>query len=96
MRRFKFQVSVGGQEVAEGLIELDQAVIERAHSEEFRKYFLTFQNDSEVAAHIAYFMIVNKTDLSEIEGFMMPSVLARIVDYPQTCDYFEFGAVEVC
>ena len=96
MRQFKFQVSVGGQEVAEGLIELDQAVIEWAHSEEFRKYFLTFQNDSEVAAHIAYFMIVNKIDLSQIEGFMMPGRLARIVEYPQTCDYLAFDAVEVC
>ncbi len=95
MRRFKFQVSVGDQEVAEGLIELDQSVIDQAHSEEFRRYFLTFQNDSEVAAHIAWYMIVSKIDLSEIEGFMMPGELAKIIEYPEGRDLLEFSAVEV-
>jgi hypothetical protein len=97
MRRFKFQVSVGGKEVSEGIIDLDQSVIDQANSKEFRRYFHTFRDDNQIAAHIAYNMIVNKSALPEIEGFMMPRPrgLAKIVEYPEGFDLFEFDAKEV-
>ena len=94
MRRFKFQVSVGGQEVSEGMIDLDQSVIDRANTDEFKRYFHKFDDDGQIAAYIAYYMIVSKLGLPDIEGFRMPRDLAQIVEYPQAADHFEFEAME--
>ena len=95
MRRFKFQVSVGGQEVSGGMIDVDQSVIDRANTDEFQRYFHKFDDDSQIAAYIAYHMIVSKLGLPDIEGFMMPRDLAQIVEYPQASDHFEFEAKEL-
>lgn len=60
MRRFRFQVSVGGQEVSEGIIDVDQSVIDRANTDEFQRYFHKFDDDGQIPAYIAYHMIVSK------------------------------------
>jgi hypothetical protein len=93
-RTFNFKMKIAGEEVADGAIELDQSVIDQAKSEEFKRYFFTFDGDEEIAAYIARHMIVLEERLSEIEGFMMDNDLAKIVNYPSGFDAFEFEAEE--
>lgn len=60
-------------------VEVDDAVIKRGLSNEFRKDFYDFHSPGDVAAHIAYNMIVNGCRLTSIDGFAdMDAGLARI------------------
>ena len=61
----KFRVTL----IADVSIEIDEAVIATALTEEWRKQFFNFTTPSEVAAHIAYNMVVNDISLGAIDGF---------------------------
>jgi hypothetical protein len=40
-------------------------------------------------------MIVSKLGLPDIDGFMTPGDLAKIVEYPHASDHFEFETKEL-
>ncbi len=52
----------------EGDIELDSAVID-AVNDSWRKTFYDFNTPQQIAEHIAFNMLVNNLDLSDIDGF---------------------------
>lgn len=94
MRRFNFKIFANSEYLGEGTIEIDQSVLDQGNSDEFKKYFWTFADDEKIAAHIAWRMVVWDEKLSEIEGFMMPNELAKLVEYPHRYNDFEFIATE--
>ena len=53
----------------EGDIELDRAVID-AVDDLWRKMFYDFNTPQQIAEHIAFNMVVNNLDLSDIDGFV--------------------------
>lgn len=95
MRRFNFAVAIAGEDVAHGVIDVDQKVFDEANSAEFKEMFYTFSDDADIAAHVAKRMVIAKEKLSDIEGFMLPDDLAKIVEYPHGYDDYDFYAKEV-
>ncbi len=95
-RRFKFHITANGEEVgSEGIIEVDQTVIDYAKSDEYKESFHTFHTDNDIAAHLAYNFVVNREDLSSLEGFMMDTSLAKITKYPYDWNDFGVDAEEI-
>lgn len=98
MRRFKFQMLNYGNDVEvgdEGIIEIDQSVIDYAYTDEYKENFHKFDSDDEIVSHIVYNFIVNRISLSTLEGFMMDDGLAKIVDYPFGYDNFGVRSEEL-
>jgi len=65
-----------------GIIELDQQVIDMV-DDTWRSYFYDYTTPEEIAAHIAYNMVIHKLRLDEIEGFGdCNNGWARMIDNP--------------
>jgi len=94
-RKFKFTIEVASAEVGEGVIELDQQVVDEGLSDEFKKNFYDLNDAEGVAAHIAQRMVQWDEKLSQIEGWLLPDEMAKLVDYPHGYDNFEFSAEEI-
>lgn len=63
----------------EGEIELDDIVI-NAVDDDWRKTFYDFNTPQQIAEHIAFNMVVNDLDLSNIDGFAdLPNNLAKLL-----------------
>lgn len=52
----------------EGVIELDDAVI-GAVDDEWRSVFYNLRDADDIAAHIAYNLVVRKVELSDLDGW---------------------------
>lgn len=96
MRTFKFHMQVDGEDVGdEGIIEIDQSVIDYAYSEEFKKDFYTFYDDESIINHIVYNFVINHEKLSSLEGFIMSDDLAKIIQYPHGYNKFDISSEEI-
>ena len=52
----------------EGVIELDDAVIE-AVNDEWRSVFYALNSAEDIAVHIGYNLVANKAELSDLDGW---------------------------
>ena len=96
MRKFKFTVKIDSEEVAEGIIAIDQKIFDIANSEEWRSLFHTFENDREIASHIAWRMNIHNEKISEIEGFCdQEDSLAKILSWASGYDDYEVTSEEI-
>ena len=93
LRKFEVTFYDGGEEIDTGIIGIDQSVIDVV-DDEWRTYFYQLYTPEEIAAHIAWNMVINNMRLSEIEGWLMPDELAQMIVWPQTDDW-EVKAKEI-
>ena len=54
---------------ADAKIEVDNSVIERALTQEWRETYYEFDTPEKVVEHIAYNMAINHLRLSQLDGF---------------------------
>ena len=74
MAKKKFTVTF--EVVAE--IELDEEVISFV-DDEWRSVFYPLHDEEDIAEHIAYNMVKNDLDISQIEGWLMPKDKAKLL-----------------
>jgi hypothetical protein len=97
MRKFKFTVNIHGvEEVADGIIAIDQKIFDIANSEEWQSVFYTFQDDEAIASHVAWRMTIYNDKLSNIEGFCgLTDDLAKIIEHATGYDDYDFQSEEI-
>src|SRR4030042_1596681 len=80
-RKFEVEFSQG-DDVDTGTIELDERVIEVV-DDAWRADLYDLYTPEDIAAHIAYNMVVNGLKLSEMDGWAdMPDEYARMIETP--------------
>jgi len=94
--RFKVSFELDGWEVDDGVIELDQKVIDQV-DDEWRSFFYPSMDTPErVAEMIAYNLVVNNTSLSGIDGFAdLDDDMARMIEWPMGLDDFDVIAERI-
>jgi len=94
-RRFKFRITIDDEPVGEeGLIEIDQSVLDEALTEEWKSVFYDLEDEAGVASHIAWSMVIRGWRMSEIEGWLSDDDSAVIIEYPSGWNDFGCEAEE--
>ena len=92
--RFEVTIECNYSELDTAIIELDQMVID-AVDDGWRDMFYDLHTPEEIAAHIAYNLIVNKARLTHLDGWAnLSDDMAKIIKYPDEPEY-EFTAKEL-
>ena len=95
-KRFRFHLMIDDEQVGEdGVIEIDQSVLDEGLTDDFKSTFYDLHDEAGVAAHIAWSMVVRRWKMSEIEGWMSDDSLATIIDYPMGYDAYQCNAEEL-
>jgi hypothetical protein len=95
MRKFEVSFEIGFDEIDSGVIELDQKVID-AVTDEWRSMFYKLNTPEEIAAHIAYNMVINNAKLSDLDGWAdQPDELAKMIEWPHGLDDYKVTAKEL-
>lgn len=95
-RTFRFTISVDDNETGQGIIEIDNEIIEEGLSEEFKKYFYDLRTPEGVASHLAWAMVVRGYEPEQIEGWTnLNKDTVVITRYPSGYDDFEVTAEEI-
>jgi len=90
MRRFNFSVSVNDEDVTDGIIDIDQSIIDIALNPKWKNVFFDLGDAEGVAAHIAWIICHQKEKLSSYEGFLgIDDKLVKVIEYP----YFDYKYV---
>ena len=93
-RRFEIEYSVYGMPLFDvAIIELDDAVIDVV-DDDWRKQLYDLHTPEDIAKHVAYNLLENKIQLSQMDGWAdQPNSNARVIQWP---DYgFDMEAKEV-
>ena len=69
MRKFKFSVQCNDEDVSEGIIEIDQSIIDIALDPSWKNVFYDLVDAEGVASHVAWILCYHKERLSTFEGF---------------------------
>jgi hypothetical protein len=86
-RKFIVTFSRWGEDIDDAWIELDQAVID-AVDDNWREMFYDIHTPEEIAAHIAYNMVINNLKLSQLDGWAdQPNSNAKILEWPDLDAY---------
>ena len=86
-RKFIITFSRFGEEIDDAWIELDQAVID-AVDDSWREMLYPLYTPEDIARHIAYNMVVNRLELSDLDGWAdQPASNARVLEYPDLESY---------
>ena len=94
MRKFKFSVQCNDEDVSEGIIEIDQSIIDIALDPSWKNVFYDLVDAEGVASHVAWILCYHKERLSTFEGFLgIDDSLVKIIENP----YFdwEYTAEEI-
>lgn len=93
-RKFIVTFSRFGEEIDDAWIELDQSVID-AVDDNWREMLYPLYTPEHIAVHIAYNMVINRLNLSQLDGWAdQPNSNARILEYPDL-DSYEISAREI-
>jgi|WetSurMetagenome_2_1015567.scaffolds.fasta_scaffold178080_2 hypothetical protein len=94
IRTFEVWFSIYHEDIGAATIELDQRAIDTV-DDLWRSQLYNLRTPEDIAAHIAYNMVINKLRLSQMDGWAdMPDSYARIISWPDL-DQWEIEAKEV-
>ena len=95
-RKFRVTFELDGNEIDDGVIELDQRVIDQV-DDEWRSFFYpSIKTPEQIASIIARCMCVFNSKLSDLDGFAdLSNDMAQMIEYPQGLDDFDVTAKEV-
>ena len=94
--RFRVFFELDGIEIDDGVIEIDQRVIDQV-DDEWRSFFYPSVDTPErVAEMVAYNLVVNNNSLSHIDGFAdLDDDMARMIEWPTGLDDFDVIAERI-
>ena len=95
-RKFKVNFELDGWDISDGIIELDQKVIDNVDDEWHEAISSKINTPEEIASFIAYNICVNNADLISIDGFAnLTNDLAKMIEWPQGLDDYMVTAKEI-
>lgn len=93
-KRFEVNIECNYGDLDTAIIELEQKVID-AVNDDWRSMFYNLHTPEEIAEHIAYNLIVNKSRLTQLDGWAdLSDDMAKIIGYPSEPS-FDFTAKEI-
>lgn len=96
-RKFKVTFELEDFEISEGVIELDQKVIDAVDEEWLKMFYKSLTTPEKIAAHIAFNMCVNDyIRLTQLDGWAdLDDSYAKMIEWPQGLDDFSVTAKEI-
>ena len=95
-RKFNVKFELDGWEVSNGIIELDQKVIDVVDDEWRKELYSSLTTPEKIAAHIAYGMCIHNANLTSMDGWAdLDNSFAKIIVWPQGLDDFDVIATEI-
>jgi hypothetical protein len=86
-RTFEVEFSRYGIIIDSATIQLDNAVID-AVDDSWREMLYSLYTPEDIARHIAYNMVINRLDLSQLDGWAdQPNSNARMIYWPDLDEY---------
>lgn len=97
-RRFSIDITITDsnydEEYCDGIIELDQAVID-AVTDEWRSNFYSLRTPEDIAEHIAYNVFVNNATLTMLDGWADQSDdMVTVIKYPYFQKEYDYYTTE--
>lgn len=95
-RTFEVTFELNDEEISEGIIELDQKVIDQVDDEWRSFFYKSIDTPEKIASMIARCMCVFNSSLSDIDGFAdLDDSMAKMIDWPTGLDDFMVTAKEI-